>query len=1098
MMVKKLLASFILFSMVVGQTVSISGFVLNEKGKGIKKSIITLTTMDGEEIATAKSGKKGVFILEEIIPAKYILTATHKKSGKSQIQLEPNASGNSDITNLELKLSKEEPDLIIISFGEVESSNKNNGEIEFPSNNSVTFSGMVLNSKGKGLKKVTLTFVDEDGNTVSETSTSRKGEYSFSNIVPTIYTLVVYHQDFGTFKRKFITSEDENISIENFQITLPDTTDMLWIYTFAGDGPLSEDPTLSIQTPRTKSKVGKILVEWDETINADIYELYEDDQLIYEGESPRYLIDAIPGETRCFKVRVKGNQGLYGPFTEKSCGKSIISSPMNLTSVDSQNTISLQWLPTEGAISYNIYRDDKLLLNVSTTSFMDDNLSYGTLYQYKVSAIDAFGTEGLLSHPVQSKTRDSIQAPLLSSLESSDAIVLIWNEIDQAKKYVIYRDGFRMKETTKTTFIDSTQAGANYCYEVTAIDGFNIESIVSNRHCGKVLVKAPEAVLATGDAKSIRLSWDGVQGAKKYHIYKTLPGGDFNLLSETKKTFLTEYELGYDDSLCYTISSVDQDGFESDMSGKVCASTLAPPELKVLSFELIEPSDNGALDAREDGKMRFSIQNIGESPAHEITLTVYPDESGVSLLIVDTVAVIDTLYSDETKQIELDVSAKLKIATAERSFSLYATEQDGYHLKEPYPFSFQTVAVIPPKIILADFAISNEFGIHYIPKNEIVTLTGRIQNVGEGMSESIKLTFLENQSYSIPNFNGILTIDDLKPGAYSDFTINFSSERDHFTIPITSTDYLGVEREHMIELELMKHYRGPKELTSYPIGTMVVDPYPEEMSEVDVESHIPIGKRNSNALAIVFGIETYDDAHLPNVEFANRDVKFMRTYLQNTFGMDDYQVIPSKIWQMEGGPTLDDLNATLDPHQGDLRHRIVTSNKYSGVESLDIYIYFNGLGKHSNGKPYLLPKDANPNREVSQYGLEEFLTHLSMVSVLNTVRSITVILDIKWINKPNETNGVWEYPYLSEKVSVIASSGLNQTSGYYTDMKHSYFTYSVLKGLGGSADDGDGKISISEMSKYVQKSMAELNPSQMPHIISVDDDRILVEYYGVE
>lgn len=1096
MMVKKLLITFILFSVAFGQAVSISGFVLSEKGKGIKKAIVTLKSLDGDEVVNTKSDKKGAFKLENISPAKYILTAKHKKSGEFQVQLEPNENGNTDLVDLELTLSKEEIELTIISFGVMDEPIA--GEIETISQNSITFSGTVVNEKGKGLKEVTLSFVDENGDTIFESETTRKGEFSFPDLVPKIYTLIAYHKELGTFKRKFIESKNGYSPIDDFKISLPDTTDILWIYTFFGEGPLSEDPTLTIPAPKTKSKIGEIIIEWAESPYADIYELYENDQLIYEGESPRYMTKAISGVTHCFKVRVKGKDGLFGPFTDETCGNSSISTPMNLASTDSQNTISLQWLPTEGAISYNIYRDDKLLSNQSHNRFKDQNLLYGTLYQYRVSAIDNFGTEGLLSHPVQSKTRELIQAPILSSLESADAIVLIWNEVEHSSKYAIYRDGIPVIKTTKTTFIDSTQAGSSFCYEVTAIDSFQLESIVSNRHCGKVQVKAPSTLSVVGDAKSIHLSWDTVEGSKSYQIYKKWPGGDFDLLSQSKMTHFRDPELGYDDSLCYAISSIDQDGVESDLSNQMCASTLEPPELTILGFELVEPSKNGALDAREDGKMRFSIQNIGESPAHEITLIVYPDAPKIFALNMDTVLVFDTLNSDEIKHVDLDVSAKLKIGTAERSFSLYATEKDGYHLKEPHPFSFQTVAVVPPKILLSDFAISNEFGVHYIPKNEVVTLTGRIQNVGEGLTENVKLKFLENQSYSMTDFNSDILLDELKPGAYSDFTIEFSSVRDHFSIPIKSTDYLGIEREHMIELELMKHYRGPKELTSYPIGTMVVDPYPEEMSDVDIENHIPIGKRNSNALAIVFGIESYDNPTLPKVQFANRDVKFMRAYLQNTFGMDDYQVIPSKIWHMESGPTLDDLNATLDPHQGDLRHRIVTSNKYSGVESLDIYIYFNGLGKHSNGKPFLLPKDANPDRDVSQYGLEEFLSHLSMVSVLNTVRSITVMLDIKWVNKPDESSSEWEFPYLSEKVTVLASSEVNGNSDYYTDMNHSYFTYTALKGLSGAADDGDGEISISEFSSYIQQSMSKLNPTQKPHIISVDNDRIIVEYYGVE
>ena len=45
--------------------------------------------------------------------------------------------------------------------------------------------------------------------------------------------------------------------------------------------------------------------------------------------------------------------------------------------------------------------------------------------------------------------------------------------------------------------------------------------------------------------------------------------------------------------------------------------------------------------------------------------------------------------------------------------------------------------MVPPKMIIADFAITNDFNTRYIPKNETVNLTIRVQNVGEGDSEFV-------------------------------------------------------------------------------------------------------------------------------------------------------------------------------------------------------------------------------------------------------------------------------------------------------------------------------------------------------------------------
>ena len=45
----------------------------------------------------------------------------------------------------------------------------------------------------------------------------------------------------------------------------------------------------------------------------------------------------------------------------------------------------------------------------------------------------------------------------------------------------------------------------------------------------------------------------------------------------------------------------------------------------------------------------------------------------------------------------------------------------------------------------------------YIPKDEIVRLIVRIQNVGEGETESVLVNVIENRTYTTPDFSGEIT-----------------------------------------------------------------------------------------------------------------------------------------------------------------------------------------------------------------------------------------------------------------------------------------------------------------------------------------------------
>ena len=68
-----------------------------------------------------------------------------------------------------------------------------------------------------------------------------------------------------------------------------------------------------------------------------------------------------------------------------------------------------------------------------------------------------------------------------------------------------------------------------------------------------------------------------------------------------------------------------------------------------------------------------------------------------------------------------------------------------------------------------------------------------------------------------------------------------------------------------------------------------------------------MGGKNPRGMAIILATEDYDDGNYPKLEYANRDGVTMREYFQNAFGLSDYQLLPSKPWQMEGGPSLNDF-----------------------------------------------------------------------------------------------------------------------------------------------------------------------------------------------
>ena len=68
---------------------------------------------------------------------------------------------------------------------------------------------------------------------------------------------------------------------------------------------------------------------------------------------------------------------------------------------------------------------------------------------------------------------------------------------------------------------------------------------------------------------------------------------------------------------------------------------------------------------------------------------------------------------------------------------------------EPEPISFPTLKVTPPNLVVTDFAIDNEWGQHYVPNNETVTMTIRVQNLSVGLTDTASFKFSRDSSFFV-------------------------------------------------------------------------------------------------------------------------------------------------------------------------------------------------------------------------------------------------------------------------------------------------------------------------------------------------------------
>ena len=964
--------------------------------------------------------------------------------------------------------------------------------------NTVSISGSVFNNEGKPSRKAQVELLNIFDEVVSLVKTNRKGRFDILEVTPDYYYLYIKHPIDGEVRIKINPRNERNRDLI-LRLSLKNDKSNILIYTYSNVKPIQKDPVLKIKNLTSNVDEKAITLTWKNLKQAIKYKISRNDNSLFETYENTFIDSSLkPGVQYCYKITAIGKYNLTGVESKPYCNSSLTMAPKNIAGTVNENNITLKWDKVSGAKKYIVKRNGNNVGLSDVAVFNDSDLEYSRKYFYSITSLSSIGVEGLTSVLFQITTRAYVEPPALSSIIQKNSIKLIWNEVELAVSYNLYRDGGLIGNIIGNSYEDNCYPGETHCYQITSIDRYNVESGLSGKHCSKLNLKSPSMLNVLGGIKSNRLSWTGVQGTFEYMIFKSIREDSTLYINKTKSTSFIDTELGYSENHCYVVQGYDSEGDKSGYSNIVCGKTNKPPLLTIKNVKLLDDSQNSILEANESGMLRFAILNEGGSPSKNIVVKIENSLSENSFLYYDTLKLIETINVDEAKYIDFSINADIKIKSGDFKFQILALDENNFKNDKPFEFTINTKAIEQPNIILADYSIENSFGTNYIPKNEIVNLTLRIQNVGLGLSEKVDFSIIENHTFSTSDFTGLIQIKKLNPGDYQDIDINVKSSKDQFAIKFKTIDYLDNEVVHQVDLELMNHYRPKESLTSQEIGSVNINPYPIKVGEVDVEKNIPIGKRNINNMAIILSIDDYEDIDLNISKYSGRDGNIFRLYMQNLFGMDDYQLYPSKTWQMESGPSKSDFSKIFDPHQGVIRNRVISSSKYSDVDFVDINVFYSGLGIWFNKKPYIIPKDGKKIDPLSYVSIEKLLNSLSLLSVLQNINSITIYLDVKYINF-SEALKNYQYPELSKKLSVLLSASPGEDSQESDDMKHSIFSYFLFKGLKGDAMGEDNILELGELAEYLYRKIPEYSGAlkdgilQNSEFIGSDLKRVLID-----
>ena len=162
--------------------------------------------------------------------------------------------------------------------------------------------------------------------------------------------------------------------------------------------------------------------------------------------------------------------------------------PTGLIATAGNAQVTLAWTASSGATSYNVYRSTvagnegttPIATGVAGTAWINTGLTNGTLYYYRVAAVNAGGTSGMSNEASATPKVPAPPAPTgLTATAGNAQVTLAWTASSGAASYNVYRSTVAGNEgtapiatgVTATAWINTGLTnGTLYYYKVAAVN----------------------------------------------------------------------------------------------------------------------------------------------------------------------------------------------------------------------------------------------------------------------------------------------------------------------------------------------------------------------------------------------------------------------------------------------------------------------------------------------------------------------------------------------------------------------------------------------------------------------------------------------------
>jgi fibronectin type 3 domain-containing protein len=229
-----------------------------------------------------------------------------------------------------------------------------------------------------------------------------------------------------------------------------------------------------------------------------------------------------------------------------------LSTPSNLTATGTAGQVTLDWNAVSGSNSYTVYWDNATgisssstaITSISTDNYTHSSLDNGSIYYYKVVAVDSDNITGSLSSEVSAAT--PLPAPdNLSVSGANNTITLTWNSVSGATSYTLYWDnvsGIDNSDTAITSITNDNYThnnmdnGSTYYYKVAAVNSSGTGTLSS---VGSALLSADIQGSQTYNAHTYAITSAAMTFAEAKAAAAAVGGYLTTVNTKAENTFLT-------------------------------------------------------------------------------------------------------------------------------------------------------------------------------------------------------------------------------------------------------------------------------------------------------------------------------------------------------------------------------------------------------------------------------------------------------------------------------------------------------------------------------------------------------------------------------